>query len=162
MGVHLADSADQSVGICMCLLGNPDREEQFGCGVIDMREILFRGKQKGNGVWLHGDLRQWSEKQKGVCDYDLKHTIEVDSSTIGQYTGMKDKNGNRIFEGDIIKVQYIGSNTGDSGIGTVVFENCMFAIPWGWHKDLVCLFGFCNHTFEVIGNIYDSLEEGDQ
>ena len=107
-----------------------------------MREILFRGKQKDNGVWLQGDLRQWSEKRKGICDYDLKHTIEVDSSTIGQYTGLTDKNGKRIFEGDVLQFQ-----------GNVVeFCNGGFCIngdvPLAAYKNA-----------EIIGNIHDNPEK---
>ena len=124
-----------------------------------MREILFRGKQKDNGVWLQGDLRQWSEKRKGICDYDLKHTIEVDSSTIGQHTGLTDKNGKRIFEGDTVKVEYVGGNTGLSGTETVAFHDGMFGYFWGYNRDFVPLSGFVRHTFEVVGNIHDNPEK---
>ena len=122
------------------------------------REILFRGKQKGNGMWLCGDLRQWSETRKGICDYALKHTIEVDSATVGQYTGMTDKNGKRIFEGDILHFDYTGKHLGVEGAAPVIFENGKFGVKWGWHKDFVCLDGFANTTMEIVGNIHDNPE----
>lgn len=123
-----------------------------------MREIIFRGKQKGGHYWLHGDLRQWSEKRKGICDYEIRSTIEVDPDSIGQYTGMTDIDGKKIFEGDMLQFSYTGKNRGVEGKAVVIFENGKFGVKWGWHKDFVCLDGFANTTLEVIGNIYDHPE----
>lgn len=47
-----------------------------------IREILFRGKDSSAKLWLYGDLRQWSEKRKGICDYELKRTLEVIPETV--------------------------------------------------------------------------------
>lgn len=119
-----------------------------------MREILFRGKRIDNGEWVEGSLVIWKD---GSCSIEIGNfEAAVDPSTVGQYTGMTDKNGKRIFEGDVVKAEYKGNNKGLDGVGEVVFKECKFALVWGWHKEIVCLTHFDNVEFEVIGNIHDN------
>ena len=128
-----------------------------------MREILFRGKRKDGGIWLFGDLRQWSKTRKGICDYALKNTSEVDPKTVGQFTGLTDKNGKKIFEGDVVAQNwYDHDEPADSSFGEVVFceYDCSFSVM-DIEKDGIVPLGRC-HAYhweaEVIGNIHDNPE----
>lgn len=126
------------------------------------REILFRGKRIDNGEWVYGSLVL-------VCDgetlkrypcivisynHDTFDWHEVDPKTVGQFTGLTDKNGVKIFEGDIPD-HYAMS-------GYVMFENGMFSMSNNANTQ------FCNckqplafhnvKDMEVIGNIHDNPE----
>lgn len=70
-----------------------------------MREILFRCKRVDNGEWVQGDLVRFG-KLAIICDSANMAINAIDASTICQYTGLHDGNGNRIFEGDIIKYKF--------------------------------------------------------
>ena len=109
-----------------------------------MREILFRGKQCENKKWIIGYL---SSKHTITITTPCGHTDEIVicADTVGQYTGMMDKTGNRIFEGDILSIW-------NESHDVVVFEDGAFIL-----EDTAIPMRFAN-KFEVIGNIADNPE----
>ena len=139
-----------------------------------MREILFRGKREDNGQWVIGFLSKTRglDNKLHICiDYEEKGLMcssIVVPSTIGQYTGLTDKNGNKIFDGDIIKNHFeigvvkFGSYETPyrdwSAITQDIFSKHIgFYINWitlDYRKDIE----FWNNKIKVIGNIYDNPE----
>ena len=132
-----------------------------------MREILFRGKRTDNGEWIYGDLMQNVDCIKiREQEKDVKHiakSFEIDLETVGQYTDLADKNGKRIFEGDIVAQNwYDYDEPRDDSFGKVVFceYDCSFSVM-DVNKDGFMPLGRCDSyhwEVEVIGNIHDNPE----
>ena len=114
-----------------------------------MRDILFRGKRLDNGLWIEGCLRQYPNGRAGICCNKMQHLFQVDPATVGQFTGLKDRNGLMIFEGDIIKMS-------DGKIGAVVYNDDCAGYELRGGGCTLCL----SHENErlVIGNIHDNPE----
>lgn len=119
-----------------------------------MREILFRGKRIDNGEWAYGDYWHLPEKNF-YCISDIEFNRKVDPETVGQYTGLTDKNGKKIFEGDIVVVPL----SGKPAKGIVEYfktDICGFVvITQPQHSNYVLQ---KNYVYEVIGNIHDNPE----
>ena len=148
-----------------------------------MRNIKFRGKIKDKkrakelglkvGDWVYGyffhdeGLTFYNGKTKRFDKYYIINTpyieeyIEIIPETLGQYTGLNDKNGKEIYEGDIVKV----FTNKEWRIGKIIYEHSECTIDVTNNKDLE--YGrtsIIENLTEVIGNIYDNpelLEEGE-
>lgn len=135
-----------------------------------MREILFRGKRTDNGEWVYGNLvRGCDKKYAYIVEFGneelCRNYVDVHPETVGQYTGLADKNGTKIFEGDIVKC--VDANNGGSFTAIVSFGNPNHEYNWGFQ--LVRIGGDDLNThillwvdmeedgayIEVISNIYD-------
>ena len=123
---------------------------------MKMREILFRGKRKDNAEWVYGNfVRGCVNDFAYIVEFGNKELcrnyVEVIPSTIGQYSGLTDKNGTRIFEGDIVTLP---AYQGGKKKSIVYFKNGKFAVDGSNYnfKDI------CPKRMEVIGNIHDNPE----
>ena len=129
-----------------------------------MREILFRGKRTDNGKWIYGNYCYVELIDKsGYEDLIIEQpadgeTRRVIPKTVGQYTGLKDKNGKRIFEGDIV---YCKSRLDNANM-VVIFECGQFRMVLSEnYRSYQTNSGFYDiNCFdkEVIGNIHDNPE----
>lgn len=131
-----------------------------------MREILFRGKRVDNSKWIFGGYAKCNNRHYILTDIDLISrewvfkNIEVVSETVGQYTGLTDKNGKKIFEGDIVKLIF-ESYTHSWGDVGVVTEFCGAYGTESADEKHFCAFineSVYTRSREVIGNIHDNPE----
>ena len=134
-----------------------------------MRTILFRGYIKYpsdiiNGFW-YGDLIHHANGDIYIRQVETGMEQEVIPESVGQFTGVVDKNGTRIYEGDILLDVEFDENGNDiSGKFPVVYDSskCQFAIDNSFKKDGSSLVNFIEYfgveNLEIVGNIHDNPE----
>lgn len=137
-----------------------------------MREILFRGKRLNNGEWVEGFYSPIKRPVFGEMGHFINEggyrDIEIDPETVGQFTGLLDKNGKRIFDGDIVHYLYEpGKGFWNSNQNSVIEWRSTgffmrgitgtnkYACSTGWLVSIPHGDGKC---FKIIGNIYDNQE----
>lgn len=113
-----------------------------------MREILFRGKRVDNGKWVEGNYSIDVSGRVDILPIDNLVFFEVIPETVGQFTGLTDKNGKKIFEGDIAKYE--------SKVYEIKYieKYARFAPSNESTVFMVCAF----NRLEVIGNVHDNPE----
>lgn len=139
-----------------------------------MREILYRGKRKDNGEWVYGYYCRcgWTGMEKDVIipsHASALYGIDVIPETVGQYTELTDKNGTKIFEGDIVKCT--DTNNSYDFTSVVLFGNPNGEYNWGFQLKRIggviantdiLLWAEVEETgafIEVVGNIHSSHEK---
>lgn len=128
-----------------------------------MREILFRGKREDNGEWVYGfyvrllDVAGSVHRLYVPADNPDEHNAVFDivPETVGQFTGLTDKNGNRIFEGDIVETfsedgySLVGYDNIETEFGLKFYSYNSYS---GLGRD------YMSREIEIIGNIHDNPE----
>ena len=130
-----------------------------------MREILFRGKTLIDNEWVIGAGVYKSEGDTWIITDDVTRTESrgtgsdaIIPETVGQYTGLTDKNGKKIFEGDIVAGAVHWLERMKNGV--VAFRDGSFGLIWyrGEVEQFNPFTSMCNVEYEVIGNIHDNPE----
>ena len=142
-----------------------------------MREILFRGKRVFNGEWLFGGFHSRFDKAFIIgCSKSFRiDGMDVIPETVGQFTGLTDKNGKKIFEGDIVNVWWEQRTLEQVDEfpkykAVIEFGNPNHLYSWGWQLKMIDDMPFnpdillwvdmeeAGAFIEIIGNIHDNPE----
>ena len=123
-----------------------------------MREIKFRAKTIDTGEWLYGCLQVPRKEGGGYYMWDASMwQRQVDPETIGEFTSLKDRNGNDIYEGDIISFDYGDGEPVSEGLIEVRFVRGVFAFLWNGDLDDECSVSSPTHEWAIVkGNIHDN------
>lgn len=133
-----------------------------------MREILFRGKRLDNGEWIEGNLIRYRNGEAAIIELAGLRLRSVNPDTVVQFTGLTDKNGKKIFEGEVLDMSILRT---DHSLNAVSMEYGAFGFyplhpeeeaeedrRWRsfWRDDEQEMWD--EEYFTVVGNIYDNPE----
>ena len=123
-----------------------------------MRAIKFRGKDIKDGEWLYGNLQVPQKEGAPYYMWDANmQQREVDPETIGEFTSLKDRSGNDIYEGDILSFNYGVGEPVSEDLLEVRFVRGVFAFLWNGNLDDECPVSSPTHEWAVVkGNIHDN------
>lgn len=126
------------------------------------REILFKGKYKKHDLWVEGDLVHYETGEMAIFEEkfsrygseatEMQKRVEVDPETICQYTGLTDRNGKKIFEGDIVEI------AGEDGYFEVNWDNHSARFSMDGEGIVVDFDNYYGYETEVVGNKFDNPE----
>lgn len=125
-----------------------------------MREILFRGKRVDDGKWVYGYCYEL-EKKPMISSCVKREAYEIYPETVGQFTGLTDKNGKKIFEGDIVRrfnskeqevMRYAVKWNTDCCMFVLICEDTYLG---EYDSDFTVFYG---EEFEIVGNVHDNPE----
>ena len=116
------------------------------------REISFRGKSKRTGEWVFGNLFDKDTKGRTHIGTTVRGCFDIDPETVGQFTGMTDKNGIKIFEGDILNEPFQGGEK----LYYVFWDEDYFSFRVKSGRVDYYLDDIQKYHCEVVGNIYDN------
>lgn len=126
-----------------------------------MREILFRGKRVDDGKWVYGCYYELDMGKVMISTCIKREAYEVQHKTVGQFTGLTDKNGKKIFEGDIVRrfnskkqevMRYAVKWNTDCCMFVLICEDTYLG---EYDSDFTVFYG---EEFEIVGNVHDNPE----
>lgn len=129
---------------------------------------LYRGKRTSDGQWVKGYLLRECHQHEEVIAFEEPEWVDgwewnlhdfdfVVPNSVGQYTGLTDKNGIQIFEGDVVSGLFLYALPIN---GVCAFREGAFGLEWerGGAKEFTAFTSMCNVEFEVVGNVHDNPE----